>query len=424
MKTRDAEPGFVRAVRRASAGDVDAFEELVARFQDMAVGYAYAILGDFQLAEDASQEAFFDAYRHLSELREPLGFPSWLRRIVFKHCDRRTRGKAPSSVPLDQIRGARERAPGPSPLDVAERHEMEERLRSALDQLPETQRNVLLLHYISGHTVAEIAAFLDILPGTVKKRLHDGRERMKSLLLDELADALRGKRPSRDSAFAQGVVEILRAARSGNASRVRELLLENPRLRHGRDVMGNTALILAVNAGHEELAALLREGGPPVGFHEAAAIGDRDRVAALLDAEPKLLDSFSEEGFTALGLAAHFGHVATTRLLLERGADPDVVFRHPVGTTALTAALFGKQIATALLLIDHGADPNLERRGEGPRAGWSPLHYAAWLGLEPVTAALIAKGADVSARDGRGRTALDIAQEGPPERGNEKKEST
>ena len=85
-------------IMSAAAGDVCAFEQLVLRFQGMAVGYAFAILGDFHLAEDAAQEAFVEAYAKLASLREPRAFAGWLKRIVFKHCDRLTRRKRPPSV--------------------------------------------------------------------------------------------------------------------------------------------------------------------------------------------------------------------------------------------------------------------------------------------------------------------------------------
>ncbi|MCZ6635422.1 MAG: sigma factor [bacterium] len=80
-------------VNRAQAGDLDAYGAIVHRFQDMAVGYAYSVLGDFHLAEDASQEAFLSAYLDLPKLRKPEVFPGWFRRTVFKYCDRLTRGK-------------------------------------------------------------------------------------------------------------------------------------------------------------------------------------------------------------------------------------------------------------------------------------------------------------------------------------------
>jgi DNA-directed RNA polymerase specialized sigma24 family protein len=72
-------------VERARSGDLEAFTQIVCRFQAMAYGYAYAILGDLILAEDAAQEAFLEAHRKLDNLREPAAFPGWFRRIVFKH---------------------------------------------------------------------------------------------------------------------------------------------------------------------------------------------------------------------------------------------------------------------------------------------------------------------------------------------------
>src|SRR4030095_12770042 len=88
-------------VTRARDGEAEAFGILVRRFQDMAVGYGYSILHDFQLAEDAAQEAFFEAYRTLSKLREPAAFAGWFRRIVFKQCDRITRRHVIATVPLE-----------------------------------------------------------------------------------------------------------------------------------------------------------------------------------------------------------------------------------------------------------------------------------------------------------------------------------
>ena len=75
-------------LERTLEGDIEAFGQVVDRFQDMAFGCAYAILGDFHLAEDAAQEAFFTAYRTLDNLKQLERFPRWLRRIVVGSCDR------------------------------------------------------------------------------------------------------------------------------------------------------------------------------------------------------------------------------------------------------------------------------------------------------------------------------------------------
>lgn len=67
----------------------------------MAYGYAYAILGDFHLAEDAAQEAFITAYRNLSQLRDANAFPGWLKRLVLTQCNRMTRKKRLPAEPLE-----------------------------------------------------------------------------------------------------------------------------------------------------------------------------------------------------------------------------------------------------------------------------------------------------------------------------------
>ena len=130
---RLSKPAYVSVIERAQQGDVLAFNELVGQFQDLAVGTAYAWLGEIEAARDVSQEAFLEAHRALGQLREPAAFPGWFRRIVTKHCDRVTRrttldissNRLPELVSSD--------ATLESDL-VADRQK--ERLRMAVDALP------------------------------------------------------------------------------------------------------------------------------------------------------------------------------------------------------------------------------------------------------------------------------------------------
>jgi RNA polymerase sigma-70 factor (ECF subfamily) len=71
-----------RLVVAARAGDLSAFGELVRRYQHMAVAYAFSLLRDLDLAQDATQEAFVAAYLALDALHEPLAFPGWLRAVA------------------------------------------------------------------------------------------------------------------------------------------------------------------------------------------------------------------------------------------------------------------------------------------------------------------------------------------------------
>jgi RNA polymerase sigma factor (sigma-70 family) len=400
-------------IERARKGDDDAFETLIIRFQDMAVGYAYALLHNLEAAEDAAQEAFFEAFRTLPTLREPDAFPGWFRRIVFKHCDRITRVGRVSTVPIEL---AGEIPSGvPDQLHRLEQLEMKDRVWRAVEALPVHQRETLLLFYIAGYSTKEVGDFLDIAASTVKKRLHSARNRLRELLVDEIEDSLRARRPSRDEKFAHQILDLIKAARAGDTGRVKRLLEQDPRLLVARDPLGNTALVVAVNSGHRELAEMLLDAGVDPDFFEAAAIGRTDLVRQFLSTRPHLLNKFSSQGFTALALAAHFGHSETATVLIEAGAEINVVSRHALQVTPLHAALFGgtflsASLDAARLLIENGADVNSRRGGRGvPRSGWTPLHYCAGFGFSDLIDALIARGANINSRDDQGKTPLGVA---------------
>jgi RNA polymerase sigma factor (sigma-70 family) len=176
-------------VTQATAGGLAAYGEIVRRFQDMAYGYAYAILGDFHLAEDAAQEAFVEAYGQLAQLRTPEAFPGWFRKIVFKHCDRITRRKRVPTTSLNDALASQTTHAGPS--QMAQEREMRDSVLEAIQALPEHQRTVTSLFYINGYAQGEIAEFLDVPVTTVKKRLHDSRKRLKERMIHMVADEMK-----------------------------------------------------------------------------------------------------------------------------------------------------------------------------------------------------------------------------------------
>jgi len=176
-------------VTRAQGNDERAYGELVRRFQDMAYGYAYAILHDFHLAEDAAQEAFIEGYRCLPGLEHPQAFPAWLKRIVFKHCDRLTRGKRVPTTALEAAGEVAARAPGPD--EIAEKRDVQAQVLGAVQALPEEQRTVITLYYIKQYSQDEIAAFLDLPSSTVKSRLHESRQCLKKRMMDMVRDTLK-----------------------------------------------------------------------------------------------------------------------------------------------------------------------------------------------------------------------------------------
>jgi len=166
-----------RLVIRAQGRDWEAYSEIVVRFREMAYGYSCSVLGDAHLAEDAVQEAFMEAYRYLPKLREPVAFASWFRKIVFKHCDRLTRRK---EVPKERTVALGEvKAEGPGPAETAERREMTGKVLEEVKRLSENRRTVTKLFYIEGFSLKEIAGFLGVPEGTVKRRLFESRNDLK-----------------------------------------------------------------------------------------------------------------------------------------------------------------------------------------------------------------------------------------------------
>ena len=194
-------------VEQARRGDLDAYSLIVGRLQDMAFGYAYSLLGDFHLAEDATQEAFIAAYRRLGALREPAAFAGWLRRIVFTRCDRLTRGRKLPTLPWDAA-GQRQ-APDQLPEEAVEKREMKQAVLRAIGSLPDHERTATTLYYINGYSQADIAGFLEVPVTTVKARLHAARKRLKGRMMAMVKETLESNRPGDES--RQAVINELKA---------------------------------------------------------------------------------------------------------------------------------------------------------------------------------------------------------------------
>ena len=197
------------AERTARAEKQTAFAEIIQRFQDLAFGCAYAVLGDFHLAEDAAQEAFLSAWRNLDQLRTPAAFPGWFKRIVLTQCNRLTRGKQLDTVSLDAIFDAP--APDCDPFLAYEQIERQIRVYAAIRALPEHERMTTALYYIGDYAQKEIANFLEVPVSTVKKRLFDARKKLRQGMEDMVREALQEKRPSRNERFAETVTRYNQA---------------------------------------------------------------------------------------------------------------------------------------------------------------------------------------------------------------------
>lgn len=181
----------------------EAFGELVRLFQDMAYACAYAVLGDFRLAEDAAQEAFIAAWQKLNQLRQPEAFPGWFRRIVLTECNRLTRGKRLRATPLDDSTSVP--SADADTQTFIERDDLIGVVSAAINELPENERMVVVLFYVEGNSHNDISAFLEVPTTTVAKRLYSARVRLKDMMTDRFKRDLAAHRPSRNESFGEKV---------------------------------------------------------------------------------------------------------------------------------------------------------------------------------------------------------------------------
>src|SRR5882672_10030857 len=102
---------------------------------------------------------------------------------------------------------------------------------------------------------------------------------------------------------------------------VKRMLAAEPQLASARNEKGQSALLLTVYSGNKELCDFLLAQGVPLELHEAAALGQMERVKHLVELEPAQAKSYSPDGFPVIALAAVFGHFEVTEYLFGKGAD-------------------------------------------------------------------------------------------------------
>jgi RNA polymerase sigma factor (sigma-70 family) len=332
-------------VRRAKGGDRAAFARVVERFQDVAVGYALGWLGDPEGAQDAAQEAFIDAYLRIGQLEDPAAFPGWFRRIVLKHCDRRTRRMVRTRVDPPEA--------APWPEHEVSARQQREWLRGAIEALPEHERIVAALCYLGDEPQKEVADFLDLPLSTIKKRLFSARKR-----LEARRKSMDHYRPSRAPVFADGILLFL-AIRAGDIGTTGTLLdAHRELLEAGEPWTAEEALAEGLPLPHQQTPLLL-----------ASACGDRAMVEFLLakGARPEGTCG-CPNGETALWNAVLHGHLDVARTLLAVGADPNAA--NGVGQSAVHIAAMRGRLDLLELLTEHGGDTALRAQN-----GMTPLDY-------------------------------------------------
>jgi RNA polymerase sigma factor (sigma-70 family) len=220
------DPDARTTVAAAAGGDPAAFARLVEHYGKTVCSIALAIVGDVTASEDVAQEVFLLAWRRLPTLRNPASFAPWLRQLArnaarthMRGTSRRRRIGEKASAELGREAAAAADPAPDAPTALAweeERAALAAAIGAALAELPEDAREVVILFYREGRSLAQVAALLGLSQDAAKKRLSRARARLRADLADRLGDALERTAPG--GAFAAALAGALAASVPANAS--------------------------------------------------------------------------------------------------------------------------------------------------------------------------------------------------------------
>ena len=174
----------VALIQRIRTGDENAFATLIQKYQRRVHAHALRKIGDFQIAEDITQETFLRVHQKLGTLNNPAQFSTWLHAIVNHLCiawfrKKRLQTQALQEIHISEIEGeaysqyvAKEHAKATADVQ-------RELVKNLLTKLKERDREVITLHYFEEMTAAEISNFLGVSENTIKSRLHRARQHLK-----------------------------------------------------------------------------------------------------------------------------------------------------------------------------------------------------------------------------------------------------
>jgi uncharacterized protein len=204
---------------------------------------------------------------------------------------------------------------------------------------------------------------------------------------------------------------FLNMIRRGETAEIAAAVEETPELARCRDAQGVSALMWSIYTHQpmirDFLHNQLRAGAVDLDIHEAAALGDCERLHVLIASDAMAARVVSADGWPPLHLSAAFGTPQAVELLLEHGAHVHQVSHNAMRNQALHACIaLGNSVDSIRLLIIAGANVNATQSG-----GYTPLHQAAANGNASVVALLLESGADKAARCDQGKTPADYARE-------------
>ena len=168
-------------VADARTGNAEAWKTLFRRYRLPLYVYGFELLRDEQASLDLVQETFISAFRHIASLHDDEKFGGWLFSIAHQKCVQQWRRQGREDELREELLPGPE-AGSPDPLDILLREEQETEFMKLLEKLPLAQRSALLLHYIEGFSLEEIARITETQVGTVKSRLHYAKRALRKLL--------------------------------------------------------------------------------------------------------------------------------------------------------------------------------------------------------------------------------------------------
>lgn len=181
----------VRLIKKCAKGDIDAFEELIGKYEKKAYNIAFKILKDPDDAMDISQEAFIKVFKSIKKFKFQSSFSTWLYRIVTNTCMDFLRKNKVMVYSLDnpiqsdngeihrEIEDKRN-----TTEDLFEKKMTKELVHKSIDKLDDIHKIVIILRDIEGFSYQEISEILDCTMGTVKSRINRARSTLKDIIID------------------------------------------------------------------------------------------------------------------------------------------------------------------------------------------------------------------------------------------------
>ncbi|MDF3078579.1 MAG: hypothetical protein K0S09_2468 [Sphingobacteriaceae bacterium] len=192
----------------------------------------------------------------------------------------------------------------------------------------------------------------------------------------------------------------------GDVSALTELLAENPALAREKTSHNISPLMLACYYKKADIARVILKHIKEPDIHEASAAGKFDSVANIIYNQPELINTYSDDGFTPLGLACYFEHEEIARYLLLKGADVNLPSNNGFNVFPLHSAVAANNTDITKILLEAGAEVNVAQA-----SGTTPLHSAAQNGNIEILINLLEAGANVNARMEGGKLPADMASE-------------